>query len=102
MIIFGRTQTQGEGEYHLHPANAFWVNWGHQRYILAFGFLWFWDYALTFKDEVGVSGAWWWRDPNSQRVVQVEYGWKGRKSWGFVLFLLVSHVTSDVMPPPGD
>ncbi|KAF9781666.1 hypothetical protein BJ322DRAFT_1111592 [Thelephora terrestris] len=41
-----------------------------KRYIISFTFLWFWDYALTFKDEVN-------------------YAWKGRKSWVFVLFLLV-------------
>ncbi|KAF9649416.1 hypothetical protein BDM02DRAFT_3128379 [Thelephora ganbajun] len=40
-----------------------------KRYILSFAFLWFWDYALTFKDEVN-------------------YAWKGKKSWAFALFLL--------------
>lgn len=40
-----------------------------KHYMIAFHFLWFWDYVITFKDEVN-------------------YAWRGKKSWVFFLFLL--------------
>jgi hypothetical protein len=57
---------------------------------MAFIFLWFWDYALTFADEVCALYVWGQEGQSSQSSTQINYVWKGRKTWVFGLFLLVN------------